>query len=56
MIEYLSSATQRLVEGLYTESNKIIYLWNAVLGKNMETIFLKNISTVQQNIDQLLMA
>ena len=56
IVKCLKNITPRLVEGLHTESNKIRYLRNAVLGKKWETTPLKNISTAQHIFDQLVMA
>ena len=44
------------MNGFLTESDKIRYLRNVVIGKKWATKPLKNISTVQYNFDQLVMA
>ena len=56
IVEYLNNITPQLVEGFHTESNKIRYLRNAVLGKKCVATPLKNISTAQYTFDQLVMA
>ena len=55
IVEYLNNITPLLVEGFHTESNKIRYLRNAVLGKKWATTKLKNISIIQYTLDQLVM-
>ena len=53
MVEYLNNITPQLVDCFYTESNKMRYLRNAVLGKKWLSTPLKNISTTQYSFDQL---
>ena len=47
MVEYLNNITQQLADDFHTESNKIRYLLNAVLGKKWASTSLKNISIAQ---------
>ena len=56
MVEYLNNITPQLVDGFHTESNKIKYLHDAVLGKKWANTPLNNISTTQYNFDQLVLA
>ena len=56
MVEYLNNITTQLLDDFHNESNKIRHLRNAVFGKICATTPLKNISTVQYNLDQLVMA
>ena len=55
MVEYLNNITPQLVDGFHTESNKIRYLRDAVLGKKWATTLLKIISTAQYNFEQIVM-
>ena len=55
MVEYLNKITTQLVDGFYTEPNKIRYLRNAEFSKKWVTTPPKNISTTQYDLNQLIM-
>ena len=55
MVEYLNHVTPQLVDGFHSESNEIRNLRKAVIGKKYTANTLKNISTAQYYLDQLVM-
>ena len=56
IVKYLNSITPQFAEGFHTESNRIIYLRNAVLDKKWAATPMENISTARYTFDQLVMA